>query len=209
MDAALRVMGRVGYASTTTAMVAQEAGVTRGAVYGHFGSKPALYAHLLSLSQAPLTATVDAAVADSEDGRPAPGAVYRFMVRWLALLHTDPRHRASTEIFLNKSEMVPELDEARAGELALTRHILAGLRKILRRGVQRGELAEDLSVELTAVAVYAHLMGLMQTWLFNPRLFNLRRAAPELVHDFLNGSVRPTAAGRRALEEAHRAEAAV
>ena len=43
LDAALAVFSRQGYAATTLDHIAQEAGVTRGAIYWHFGGKAELY----------------------------------------------------------------------------------------------------------------------------------------------------------------------
>lgn len=42
LDAGLRVFGKKGYAATRLSDIASEAGVTRGAVYWHFGSKKGL-----------------------------------------------------------------------------------------------------------------------------------------------------------------------
>ena len=47
LDAALAVFSRQGYAATTLDHIAQEAGVTRGAIYWHFGGKAELYNTLL------------------------------------------------------------------------------------------------------------------------------------------------------------------
>lgn len=48
-DAAIKVIDAQGYAKATTALIADEAGVTRGAILHHFGTRDALMAHVLDV----------------------------------------------------------------------------------------------------------------------------------------------------------------
>ena len=47
LDAALTVFSQKGYTATRLEDVARAAGVTRGAIYHHFGSKAELYSALI------------------------------------------------------------------------------------------------------------------------------------------------------------------
>lgn len=56
-----------GYANTATEEVVRLAGVTRGALYHHFGSKEGLFRAVVESVQADIGARVDAAAGESED----------------------------------------------------------------------------------------------------------------------------------------------
>lgn len=187
IDTAMMIISRQGYAGTKLDDVAAHMQMTRGAIYGHFSTKAKLYEEILRYSQAPLYRLLEDAKADL---RPADGVIYRFMVNWLQLLDRDPRHRASTEIFLNKSEMTDELDTVVQREMQLTRDMISGIGQIVRRGIDEGDIRASVQPRRAAISVYAQLMGLMQTWLFNPRLFSLRNHAEAMVQAFVQGLFR-------------------
>ncbi len=56
-----------GYADTAAEDIVQRAGVTRGALYHHFGSKEGLFRAAVESVQAEIGARVEAAAADAED----------------------------------------------------------------------------------------------------------------------------------------------
>lgn len=47
VDAAVRVIHRLGYGGATTALIAEEAGVSRGAILDHFGTRAVLMAEVI------------------------------------------------------------------------------------------------------------------------------------------------------------------
>src|SRR5512143_150005 len=112
LRAALRVFSRQGYGATTLDDVAREAGVTRGAIYWHFGGKVELYNALLEAYSAKGDALVQAAVAEGGSYR---DVVRRVFVRLLEAVESDPELRAVMELSLFKVEQTPELE---AGEAA-------------------------------------------------------------------------------------------
>ena len=63
LEAALTVFSRQGYAATRLEDVAKEAGVTRGAIYWHFGSKAELYNTMVSETSAGVEDMVNRVVA--------------------------------------------------------------------------------------------------------------------------------------------------
>ncbi len=183
IDTAMTLFGRKGFASTSLEEIAQDMGVTRGAIYGHFKSKIDLYEQLMSFSQKPLYDLAERA-AEHREGDQLE-VLREYMIEWLLLLENNPRHRDSFEILLNKTEYTPELNEYLATEYQLTRDMIDSLAKVVRRAVRRGELAKGTDAKLVGLSVYAHLMGITQTWLFNPGLFSLRETAGALVDHYL------------------------
>lgn len=179
IEAALALFSRNGYSNTTLAMIAAEAGFSRGPIYWHFRNKDDLYAAVLAYSQEPL----EQLARDLEDvGEDPLAAIGDFAQRWLELLAGDAWFRQSFEILLNKTELTESLSATLRRERRLTRHIISALSARIAEAQRRGQIgasAED--PERHALVVYAALMGITQSWLFAPRLFNLGKEIPFLV----------------------------
>jgi TetR/AcrR family acrAB operon transcriptional repressor len=189
LDTAMREVSTRGYARTNLEQIARNAGVTRGAIYGHFDNKVELYQQLMRFSQEPIYALIR----EVRDCRQAPlRSLRRFMNDWLALLTTDQRHRDSFEILLNKTELTEELSGLIEREQQLTQDVIDALAAIMARAINQGELPTSLGDRQAGVAAYAYLMGLTQTWLFNPSLFPLGAWREALTEYFIQGLVAGT-----------------
>lgn len=184
IDAAMRLFAQRGFAATSLDQVAAAIGMTRGAIYNHFRTKTELYEHLMRFSQDPLYDLLDEAV--ESDGSPI-AAIRQYMVRWLDLLVDNRRHRDSFEILLNKTEMTDELQSLQRRERQLTRDMIGGLSLVAGRAVRVGELPSDTDAELCGLSIYAYLMGVTQSWLFNTKLFPLKELREPLVELFIQG----------------------
>lgn len=168
IEAALKLFSSNGYSQTTLAMIAEQAGFSRGPIYWHFRNKDELYEAVLSYSQAPLQAMVEQA-----DGQPDPRqAIEGFIDEWFRLLLDDRRYRQSFEILLNKTELTSGMERTIKRERQLTRSIIATL------GRRAGQLNPALDAESLGLLCYTQLMGITQSWLFSPRLFSLRERRP-------------------------------
>ena len=97
------------------------------------------------------------------------------------LLRDDPCHRSSFELVMNKTAFVDELAVLYRREKQLTRDVIAALARW--RG---GQDAEE--TEFAALHLYTHLMGITQSWLFNPRLFSLHQSLDTLTDHVLRGA---------------------
>jgi AcrR family transcriptional regulator len=143
LTAATRLFARRGFAKTTVEEIALEAGVSKGLVYVHFPSKEALLEKVLSI------AIVEWSEATKEATRGLGDSMAELIASVLsasivyakrnpilcAILGQDPRG------------LLPEqLDHTDR----LARNYTRTMERFLRRGVERGELREDLDVEYTA-----------------------------------------------------------
>src|SRR5690606_34766205 len=107
LQAALQVFSRKGYAATTLEDIASEAGVTRGAIYWHFGSKAELYNRLV----AEMSRRLEQALADvTADGGSPLELLRRQLVRSLEFMEEDEEARAVQELVLFKTAVTPELE---------------------------------------------------------------------------------------------------
>ncbi|SDU26769.1 TetR family transcriptional regulator [Halopseudomonas salegens] len=170
IDAALTLFSRNGYSNTTLAMIAAEAGYSRGPIYWHFKNKDDLYQAVLAVSQEPL----EQLVAEMQVANAQPlQAIEQFICRWLDLLVEDAWFRQSFEILLNKTELTEQMVPTLERERGLTLTIIDGLRNSFVAAQQAAMLPATDSPRRLALLVYSQLMGITQSWLFAPDLFDL------------------------------------
>ncbi len=171
IEAALTLFSRNGYSNTTLAMIAKEAGYSRGPIYWHFKNKDDLYQAVLAYSQEPL----EALVAEAASHQQPLQAIERFASRWLELLVEDAWFRQSFEILLNKTELTEALAPTLKRERKLTRRIIDALSVLVAEAQRQSLLPAAQSPESLALLIYTQLMGVTQSWLFAPRLFSLKQ----------------------------------
>ena len=171
IEAALKLFSRNGYSHTTLAMIAREAGFSRGPIYWHFSNKDELYEAVLAYSQDPLQALVRQTLeADSP-----VDAITGFVDEWFRLLEDDRWYRQSFEILLNKTELTGEMARTIRRERRLTRDIVAMFEKRIAEAQKARQCDQSDSARRLALLAYTYLMGITQSWLFSPRLFSLAR----------------------------------
>ena len=187
MSTALSIFARRGYAATRLSDVAAEMGVTRGAIYGHFASKRELFLEVVKQSQDPIYALLAQVWEDAHDEHTPLEMIRRFMLGWHRLLREDAAHRAGFELVLTKTTFVDELGELYEREKKLTRDVIRTLARVVEQGQALGEFPPELGPRDAGLTIYLHLMGVTQSWLFNPRLFSLSRQAEPLADACLAG----------------------
>ena len=172
IEAALTLFSRNGYSNTTLAMIGSEAGYSRGPIYWHFKNKEDLFQAVLGYSQEPL----EQLVAQARNGDAPPLAtIERFVSRWFDLLVEDAWFRQSFEILLNKTEMTEAVSATLKRERKLTRSMISTLQELLLAAQEEGAIPQAQPAEQLALMVYTQLMGITQSWLFAPKLFNLSK----------------------------------
>jgi TetR/AcrR family transcriptional regulator, acrAB operon repressor len=184
LDAALKVFSKQGYAATKLEDIAQHAGVTRGAIYWHFGSKAELYNALVSETWKHIDQMIDRAV---EEGGTAIEIIRRIMVGWITSFETDHELRAVTELAWFKTENVPELQEAYAFKAEGVREGIAATVEGLEYGIAAGEIRADLDPWDIARAIIAYQNGVVLIWLLDPTAFSLKERAADLADVFIRG----------------------
>jgi len=165
IEAALKLFSRNGYSQTTLAMIAAEAGYSRGPIYWNFSSKDELFEAVLGFSQQPLQQLVERARTEPDPRR----AIDDFVDEWFRLLVEDDWFRQSFEILLNKTELTAAMARTIRRERRLTRAIITTL------GARIHEIrpAGDVDAGSLGLLCYTYLMGITQSWLFAPKLFSL------------------------------------
>jgi AcrR family transcriptional regulator len=149
-SAAIKLFAAEGYAATTTREICQQAGVTKPALYYHFGSKDQLYYGLMLDAHNEFLKEVTRA---SHRGKTTCEKFIEVLGADFALIRRDP---ALSRLFFRMA-FAAEKDSPEVNFVAFGQEwqqILAG---IARDGVQRGELRGDPG-EIAEALMGIHLL---------------------------------------------------
>ena len=183
LDAALTVFSQKGYTATRLEDVARAAGVTRGAIYHHFGSKAERYSALIEEANKVGNSAIDRAVIE---GGTFIEIVTRILVYTFALLEEDQRFSEVMALQLTTPD-VEVLSQRRYGE---AQELVASISGFFKLITEQGELRPDLDPLTAARAFLGYQYGLSSLWLFNRDAFSIKANAPELAEIFIHGIVR-------------------
>jgi TetR/AcrR family transcriptional regulator, acrAB operon repressor len=186
LKAALRVFSRSGFSGSTLEDVSREAGLTRGAIYWHFGSKTELYQALMNEYADISTELVQSAAAE---GGSLVNILRRIFLRLLTAVETNPSLREVMEINLFKTERTLEFFEIQQKQRQNTNRLVEEIAQAMHQGIAAGELRFDLDASAMARAFLAFQNGIIYLWLSDPGVFSLQESAPAMVEIFLNGII--------------------
>lgn len=184
LNAALTVFSSKGYEATRLDDIADEANVTRGAIYHHFGSKLELYNALLAERFARANRVWEEAI---EAGGTPMQILRRLIVTSLQYLEENADYRAVQELVMFKSPIIPELEDGIEKKKIAQRAFVDFLAGLVEQGVDAGEVRPGTNPRDTALAVLGMMNGVSMLWMFDPKLFSLRARAETIADTFLNG----------------------
>ncbi|HEY7349454.1 MAG TPA: TetR family transcriptional regulator [Ktedonobacterales bacterium] len=182
LDAALIVFSQKGYAAARLEEIAENAGVSRGAIYWHFGSKAELYSILVDETMGRIQGVVDRAVSG---GGSWLDIQRRVMIYIITLLEEDETYRAVQELTILKTGLAPELGEGMRKKQEAMRQLEEEIAGYYREGIALGEVRANLDPVIAARAMLAYLNGVSLNWLLDQQAFSLRESAPALVDVFM------------------------
>jgi AcrR family transcriptional regulator len=154
LDAAFRVFARRGYRATRLEDVADDAGVTKGAIYHYFDSKEELLRRAVQHRHRAMFADIEASLARE---RAPASAKIRFVLRKVWQHWMEPGWGHAFRLLLGElSVEFPALFRAWAEEGPVHGWLL--VRRLIEEGVERGEFRPDADAEVAARLVVSGLM---------------------------------------------------
>jgi len=183
--AARRVFARRGVSRTTLEQIAAAAGVTRGAIYGHFADKQALFQCMREQVKLPLVDVIDSLLIESADD-PLTG-VERFLAAVLHALASDAATRETFQILGFKCEYVGEIAADLERQAERASEFRARLERAYRRAARTGRLRRGVVPRLAALETCAFLTGTVRLWLLDAVKGPVRRDAAALVRAHMRG----------------------
>lgn len=183
LDSAELVFLEKGFAAATLEDIATAAGVTRGAIYGHFDNKAAVFQATVARVKSPMDTLIESAAdAKAEDPLLTLQGALATCLRDVA---TDPRTQRVIKI------LVTHRDPGQAGWLEERNRVVgdsarARLARGLRAAVLKGQLPERLDIERGAALLHATIGGILREWLFDPSALALPKDADRIAQAVLD-----------------------
>ncbi|MDR2129215.1 MAG: TetR family transcriptional regulator [Burkholderiaceae bacterium] len=168
LDAAERVFERRGVSRTSLAEIAQEARLTRGAIYWHFQGKADLFNAMMERVKPPMEQALrqlelppDAACDPLENFC----AQMRFS---LTQIENDAHIRRVLNIAMLMTEYVPELGSVRARHLTARRQTAQRLGEAVANAAARRNIALPASTTEIGELLHGLFCGMVTDWLVEP-----------------------------------------
>jgi TetR/AcrR family acrAB operon transcriptional repressor len=180
LDAALTTFSQKGYTAARLEDIAEAAGVTRGAIYHHFGSKSELFLVLLEEATAVGNSAIDRAVSE---GGTFVEVLSRILVYTFSLVEDDRRFSEVMALQLTTPD-VEALAQRRYDEAKELVQSISGFFRVI---IEQGELRPGLNPEIAARAFLGYQNGLAMLWLANRQAFSIKANAPQLAELFVHG----------------------
>jgi len=176
LDAAVLIFSVQGVSRTTLADIAQQAGVTRGAIYWHFANKADLLNALWDQVLLPYEPLVQAS--ESQDEPDPLGRMREVMIGLFNGLAEDPHRRQVFRILLDKCEAIEDTGTVHQRRANCHLDGFQRIETVLSNAIDKGQLPATIDVRLGAIAVISYVDGLMANYLMMPELFAVPTEAP-------------------------------
>lgn len=177
--AALEVFAQKGYSATKLVDIAELAGVTRGAVYHHFGDKKGAYMAAITAPAKQLQAVMQAAF---EINGTAEGKLRQLFLSVLEVAETEHDVCQMLELQWLRTEILDEFsDEMAKKRLGIEAQINAIT-----------DLIDPLPIKANrahrlATGYMSLLTGTLHTWLILEKKYPLRQQGEEVIDAYLSG----------------------
>jgi TetR/AcrR family transcriptional regulator, fatty acid metabolism regulator protein len=154
LGAAVRVFARKGFHASRVGDIAEEAGVAHGLLYHYFKSKDQVLEAVFHENWSILIARIESVEETDEPADDQIRHIAAIVLRtWLHLPDV-------VRVVIQEFGRSPELGE-RIGELTLP---IDALRRVIARGIERGEFRKDIDPAFAATVVYGSIDELLTAW---------------------------------------------
>ena len=154
LGAAVRVFARKGFHASRVGDIAEEAGVAHGLLYHYFKSKDQVLEAVFHENWSILVARIESVEETDEPAADQIRHIAAIVLRtWLHLPDV-------VRVVIQEFGRSPELGE-RIGELTLP---IDALRRVIARGIERGEFRKDIDPAFAATVVYGSIDELLTAW---------------------------------------------
>lgn len=185
-EAAVTLIAEQGFSATTVDEIAERAGVAKGTVYYNFKSKTELFEELLRFGVGLLTASLQEAADEAERRGGTKIEALDGMIR-AGLVFID-RYPAFTQLYV--AELWRTNRAWQSTLMVVRQQAVAVVETVLREGVGRGELSEEIDIPLTAAALVGMVLVAALDWQAFQRersLDDVHAALSRLLHGRVGG----------------------
>jgi TetR/AcrR family acrAB operon transcriptional repressor len=184
LDAAESVFHARGVARPSLADIAEAAGVTRGAIYWHFKNKSDVFGAMVDRVHLPVEALCEPErIERQEDPLGGVRDICAYVMRQTVV---NPQWRRVFEIIFHKCEMVEDNGAILERQRQSHQEGMVKIREHLRLARDRGQLPQDIDLDLSVNYFHAGIGGMLAHWLFAPDDFDLDRHAERVSDAFID-----------------------
>lgn len=187
LAAALQSFRTRGYAMTTLDEIAEQAGITRGAIQWHFGTKAELFNALVRDRAERARSSLQEVYAR---GGTSLELLRRLLIWWLRYPEEDADYRAVLELTLLKTEVGPDLIGGFQEKLQRLQEAERAIADVIEQGIGQGDIRPEVEPALAARAAMGLIQGLTSRWLLEPTTRSPDASADAIVDLFLQGLAR-------------------
>ncbi|WP_419779250.1 TetR family transcriptional regulator [Maridesulfovibrio sp.] len=182
LASAFKVFSEKGYAKTTLQDIAEDSGVTRGAVYWHFKNKTDLFEKLFDYAFMPVRDLLFSKFEEDLSPKEMIGGLMRV---WIEHAGRNEDFRAAFGIMFNKTEWSEELMPFKLKFREYEYKFIKRTEKIISEGQQDGTFREDIKPAVAAAQYFSILLGLAQYSQFFPDEVDIHSEAESLIQMFM------------------------
>ena len=179
-EATVKLVNEIGFAASSVAKIAKEAGVTRGAIYWHFKNKPDLFFAMMEQVSLPLIDRIDGNLPADNPGDPLLG-IEASMLEVLRLLKEDDIARTTFEIVVLKCEYVDEFASLESSVIKTGCAFIEKATRAYTEAQKKGLVRGDIDPAQFALESYTFMKGLIQLWLSDVDATLIRGKAQSLI----------------------------
>jgi TetR/AcrR family acrAB operon transcriptional repressor len=184
IEAALSVFCHKGYAQATLEEIAREAGVTRGAIYWHFGNKFEMFYAVLQELYKKAGARIKKII--DSDQRPL-GKLHHLMQEFFLIVSNEEEFGIIEEVQLFKDRNGEEFSRLYKDHVENVKAMRELLTVIIREGIAAGEFDSRLDPNVVIVALMSYIAGIKSAWLSGIADISLAENAEKLADIFIKG----------------------
>ena len=189
LDTAEIMFSKRGVSRTCLDDIAQAAGLTRGAIYGHFKDKADMFNAMIQRVVLPMEEVI---TRDDEPAIDNPlGHIRESFLNALRKTVNDPQVRRVFEIATHKVEYVDELKAVRDRHLSVRNNWMKAVKRRLALAAKRGLLPRGLPAVAATFGLHALIDGLIQNWMLDPEAFDLVKVGAQAIDTYLAGLTVP------------------
>lgn len=161
LDAALAEFSARGFAAARLDDIAKRAGIAKGTIYLYFADKEALFQELVRSQLTPVVDTLETAFATDVPLRAIMDRVIELFVREIY----GTNRKQVIRLIISEGPRFPALAEFYYREVLA--RVIGALRNLLRRAVERGELADDAIVRFPQLLGAPGIIAIVWNGLFD------------------------------------------
>ncbi|MEX0619872.1 MAG: TetR family transcriptional regulator [Pseudohongiellaceae bacterium] len=190
LAAAADVFDAKGVAGASLAQIADQASVTRGAIYWHFRNKMEIFA---ALQEQMHQSIIEIVLADLENDHPRPlQQLQELCVKLLTDLETDSQKRKTISIFFLKCDYSGKMEVFLRRQQDNKQKNIELFERYLDRAKRKGHLRPEADSRVLTLSLLFYLTGTVYEYLRGPSLFSLAEVAPALMNQFFQGITSPS-----------------